>query len=89
MQIPHDAAVLVCDGEKLLWLRNEGDADYPNLEVEGKRKDDNPPDRFHHCLRARAGPGHRQGFRLRIALSLHGGFFSGADAAGQPQEDIL
>ena len=45
MQIPHDAAVLVCDGEKLLWLRNQGDADYPNLEVEGKRKDDNPPDR--------------------------------------------
>ena len=45
MQIPHDAAVLVCDGEKLLWLRNEGDADYPNLEVEGKRKEDNPPDR--------------------------------------------
>lgn len=45
MKIPHDAAVIVCDGEKLLWLRNDGDSDYPNLEVEGKRKDDNPPDR--------------------------------------------
>jgi protein required for attachment to host cells len=34
MQLPHNAAVLVADGRKLLFLRNEGDDAYPNLVVE-------------------------------------------------------
>ena len=33
MQIPHDGYVLVADGQKMLFFRNEGDAAYPNLEV--------------------------------------------------------
>jgi protein required for attachment to host cells len=37
MQVPHNAFVLVADGRKMLFLRNEGDAAYPNLQVEKKR----------------------------------------------------
>lgn len=35
MQIPHDTLVLVADGRKYLFLRNEGDETYPVLKVEG------------------------------------------------------
>jgi protein required for attachment to host cells len=44
MQIPHNAYVLVADGTKMLFFRNEGDAEYPQLEVQTKREDDNPKD---------------------------------------------
>lgn len=37
MRISHDALVLVADGRKSLFLRNDGDADYPNLIVEDQR----------------------------------------------------
>jgi protein required for attachment to host cells len=33
MRIPHDSYVLVADGAKMLFFRNEGDADNPNLTV--------------------------------------------------------
>ena len=36
MRIPHDALVLVADGRKSLFLRNEGD-EFPNLVVEDQR----------------------------------------------------
>lgn len=42
MQVPHNAMVVVADGRKMLFLRNEGDAEYPNLQVERKREQDNP-----------------------------------------------
>lgn len=45
MQIPHDSTIVVLDGEKALFLRNEGDEDYPNFIVEAKREQDNPPNR--------------------------------------------
>lgn len=38
LRIPHDAWVVVCDGRKALFLRNEGDATYPNLKVECVRE---------------------------------------------------
>lgn len=44
MQVPHDAMVLVADGRKMLLLRNEGDAEYPNLQVEKKALHPNPKD---------------------------------------------
>jgi protein required for attachment to host cells len=44
MQIPHDAFVLVADGRKMLFLRNEGDAVQPNLQVEAKEIHPNPKD---------------------------------------------
>jgi protein required for attachment to host cells len=45
MQVPHNSFVLVADGKKMLFFRNEGDADYPKLQVERKREQDNPADR--------------------------------------------
>ncbi|MFO1185723.1 MAG: host attachment family protein [Bauldia sp.] len=34
VKIPHDAWVLVADGEKAMVFRNEGDERFPNLKVE-------------------------------------------------------
>ncbi|EZP48957.1 MULTISPECIES: host attachment family protein [Sphingomonas] len=45
MQVPHNAFVLVADGRKALFFRNEGDADYPNLRVEHAEEKVNPADR--------------------------------------------
>lgn len=45
MRIPNGGFVVVADGGKMLFLRNAGDAEYPNLEVERVRENDNPPDR--------------------------------------------
>jgi protein required for attachment to host cells len=44
MQVPHDAVVMVADGRKMLFLRNEGDAEFPNLQVEKKVVDKHNPD---------------------------------------------
>lgn len=46
MQVPHNAFIVVADGRKMLFLRNEGDAEYPNLQVEKKLIDQHNPD--HH-----------------------------------------
>ena len=45
MQVAHDTMVLVADGRKLLFLRNKGDAAYPDLEVETAQEHPNPADR--------------------------------------------
>lgn len=45
IRLEHGIWVLVADGEKALFLRNEGDAKYPNLEVVRELKDENPPTR--------------------------------------------
>ncbi|MGR6327636.1 host attachment family protein [Sphingomonas sp. XXL09] len=45
MQVPHNAFVLVADGRKALFFRNEGDSDYPNLQVEHAEEHANPADR--------------------------------------------
>lgn len=45
MQVPHKAFVVVADGRKMLFFRNEGDAEHPNLNVERVREQDNPADR--------------------------------------------
>ncbi|ADZ68676.1 host attachment protein [Polymorphum gilvum] len=42
VRIEHDAWVLVGDGEKALVFRNEGDADYPNLQVIRILEHENP-----------------------------------------------
>ena len=42
MQVPHNAVVLVADGRKLLLLRNEGDGEYPNLQVISAQEHPNP-----------------------------------------------
>ena len=45
MHIATDTLILVADGEKALFLRNEGDEKYLNLQVESKQSQDNPPTR--------------------------------------------
>lgn len=42
MHLPHNSVVLVADGRKMLFLRNEGDAEFPNLVVEKAQEQDNP-----------------------------------------------
>lgn len=44
MQIPNNAFVLVADGRKMLFLRNDGDAEFPNLKVELAEEHPNPRD---------------------------------------------
>jgi len=43
LRIPHDAWILVGDGEKALVLRNEGDEDYPDLRTLNVFAQENPP----------------------------------------------
>jgi protein required for attachment to host cells len=45
MQLPHNSVVLVADGRKMLFLRNEGDVEFPNLVVEKAQEQDNPATR--------------------------------------------
>ena len=43
LAIPHDALVFIGDGRKALFLRNAGDAKYPDLKVERVFAEENPP----------------------------------------------
>lgn len=45
MHLPHKSVVLVADGRKMLFLRNEGDNEFPNLVVEKAQEQDNPATR--------------------------------------------
>ncbi|TFI58476.1 host attachment protein [Sphingomonas parva] len=45
MQVPHNTFVVVADGKKMLFLRNEGDAEYPKLELERKVEQEDAADR--------------------------------------------
>ncbi|MEQ9662634.1 MAG: host attachment family protein [Parasphingopyxis sp.] len=45
MKMPHDSFVVVADGRKMLFFRNDGDEEYPQLELASKRKQENPPNR--------------------------------------------
>jgi protein required for attachment to host cells len=45
MHIPHDSFVLVADGRKSLFFRNQGDGEFPNLIVERKDGHADPEDR--------------------------------------------
>ncbi|KQU55777.1 Host attachment protein [Sphingomonas sp. Leaf339] len=63
MRIAHNAVVLVADGRKMLFLRNEGDVDQPQLKVEHAEEQDNPADREHTtdgAGRASSPQGHAQ-----------------------------
>lgn len=45
IRMKHGTWVLVADGEKALFLRNGGDAQYPDLDVVRKIEEENPPTR--------------------------------------------
>lgn len=36
MRVPHNSFIMVADGKKSLFFRNEGDGDFPNLIMERK-----------------------------------------------------
>lgn len=44
-KLKHGTWIMVADGEKALFLRNEGDTTYPNLQVLHEMEQDNPPTR--------------------------------------------
>lgn len=45
MRVPSDALVVVADGRRMLLLRNRGDEEFPNLEVEQVEEKENPATR--------------------------------------------
>lgn len=45
MRVPHNSVVVVADGEKMLFFRNEGDAEFLKLEVERKQETEIPANR--------------------------------------------
>ncbi len=45
LKLDHDMWVVVADGEKALFLRNEGDAQYPHLQVFREMREENAPTR--------------------------------------------
>lgn len=45
MRLAHNSLVLVADGAKMLFFRNEGDADYPTLKVIDAQQQADPADR--------------------------------------------
>ena len=53
MQIPHDTFILIADGKKSLFFRNQGDAEFPNLIVE---REEGHPDREDSDIKS-DGPG--------------------------------
>lgn len=76
MQVPHKSVVLVADGRKLLFLRNEGDAEYPNLVVESAQEKPNPADRDQKTDAAGAASSTQSG------AGAHGGAQGGSGNAG-------
>ena len=44
MRVPHNSFIVVADGKKSLFFRNEGDGEFPNLIVERKDVHENPRD---------------------------------------------
>ena len=63
MQVPHNTFVVVADGEKMLFFRNEGDAEFLKLQIERKREQENPANTGHKTSEAgrafpSSGPGH-------------------------------
>lgn len=74
MQVPHNAFVLVADGRKALFFRNEGDADFPNLKVEHAEEHPNPADRDHKTDAAGS------------ASSTHGGTMGETDFHQQEED---
>ena len=45
IRLPKDGWIVVADGEKALFLRNGGDAKFPNLAVFREMEQENPPTR--------------------------------------------
>lgn len=66
IRIPHDAYILVGDGRKALFLRNDGDEQFPNFKVERVLTEENPPAREQGS--DRAGRAFQSGDARRSAM---------------------
>lgn len=67
IKIPHDALVFVGDGRRVLFLRNHGDAKFPNLRTERVFIDENPPSHEQGTERpGRISKGSRTGGRSAV-----------------------
>jgi protein required for attachment to host cells len=67
LKIPHDALVFVGDGRRALFLRNHGDAKFPNLKAEKVFMEENPPSREQGTERpGRISKGPRTGGRSAV-----------------------
>src|ERR1044072_1183134 len=63
MQVPHNSVVVVADGKKMLFIRNEGDEQFPQLEVAVKEETSDLPTREQKTDESgrafpSSGPGH-------------------------------
>ena len=56
MRVPHNSFVMVADGRKSLFFRNEGDAQALNLQVVNVRAQENPADHEHKTDTAGQAP---------------------------------
>ena len=45
INVPHKTWIVLADGEKALFLRNDGDAKFPDFNVVQKEEQENPPSR--------------------------------------------
>jgi protein required for attachment to host cells len=67
LKIPHNALVFVGDGRRALFLRNHGDAKFPNLRAERVFIDENPPSHEQGTERpGRINKGSRTGGRSAV-----------------------
>ena len=81
MRVPHNAMVVVADGRKMLFLRNEGDGLAPNLQVEHAEEQSNPADRDQKTDQAGRAASTRGG-----AFAAGGGTMGEADFHQQEED---
>jgi protein required for attachment to host cells len=84
MQVPHNAFVLVADGRKMLFFRNEGDEEFPNLRVESAQEHPNPADRDQKTDAAGGASGTQMGSGAPNAAQGGGGGGGGQGGAFAP-----
>ncbi|TDH38588.1 host attachment protein [Pseudohoeflea suaedae] len=67
IRLKHDGWVVVADGSKALFLRNEGDEKFPHLEVFREEEQDNPPTHEQGTHKPGRMPGGGKGHRSAVA----------------------
>lgn len=87
MEVPHNAFVLIADGRKSLFLRNEGDGTYPNLRVEHAEEHPNPADRDQKTDAAGGASGSQMGAGAPAAAQ--GGGTSGGHGGLAPSRGSM
>ena len=81
MEVPHNAVIVVADGRKMLFLRNEGDGVHPNLKVETAQEHINPADRDQKTDAAGGASGTQMGSKAPNAARQGG--MGGANGGGE------